>query len=333
MTKLTRATQFERIRKLDELLRQAGRHAKRYLATELEVSEKTVQRDLEFLRDRLEAPLEYDREENGYYYTSRDWRLPLFNMAENELLAYLLVASALTISGGKSAEKMARSIKGFADDLAKSFSVDTEVLRQQFSLRLPPARQIDPSIFSELVLALLHRCSIRVTYSSTHTNNPATLHIDPYHIANIRGEWYLYAFCHRAKAVHQYAVARIKTLDRTEEHFELPSDSGIQERIKNGFGGYARGGGKDYDIHLIFDASVADRIQEYTWQSEQKTCTLPDGRVDVQFVSSGLEGVKRWLLAWGHQVEIVSPPALRSMVTSEIRRMMARYAVPVKEPK
>src|SRR3954462_12394336 len=46
------------------------------LAQELGGSSKTVQRDLDYLRDELEAPIEFDRGENGYSYSRTDYVLP-----------------------------------------------------------------------------------------------------------------------------------------------------------------------------------------------------------------------------------------------------------------
>ena len=65
------------------------------LAGELEVSTKSIHRDIEFMRDRLELPIEFDRALNGFHYTQEVGSFPTLHITEGELFALLVAEKAL----------------------------------------------------------------------------------------------------------------------------------------------------------------------------------------------------------------------------------------------
>jgi predicted DNA-binding transcriptional regulator YafY len=83
---------LERLQVIDSAIRRHQWPNARTLARELEVTPRTIQRDIAFLRYRLRAPINFDTSRNGFYYTDPSYRLPYFQMTQGELVA-LLVAS------------------------------------------------------------------------------------------------------------------------------------------------------------------------------------------------------------------------------------------------
>src|SRR5947207_3742330 len=75
------------------------------LARELEVSPKSIHRDLEFMRDRLDLPLEYDGARFGYHYTQEVSAFPTLQITEGELFALLVAEKALQQYRGTHFEK------------------------------------------------------------------------------------------------------------------------------------------------------------------------------------------------------------------------------------
>ncbi len=61
------------------------------LALQLEVNPRTVHRDLDYLRDQFGAPLKYDRDRNGYFYTNPSYQIPLPQLAEGGAVALFLL--------------------------------------------------------------------------------------------------------------------------------------------------------------------------------------------------------------------------------------------------
>jgi predicted DNA-binding transcriptional regulator YafY len=115
-----------RLATIDQALRSGAWPNASTLARELEVSPRTVQRDLIFLRDRLRAPVEFDATRNGYRYTEPDYRLPFFRLSEGELVALFL------------AERVLRQVRGtpYEQDLQRAFARLTELLPDAVSVNL-----------------------------------------------------------------------------------------------------------------------------------------------------------------------------------------------------
>ena len=76
-----------------------------HLAQELEVSIKSIQRDLDFMRDRLNLPLAYDSRKFGYYYTQEVGAFPTVQISEGELFAMLVAEKALQQYRGTNFER------------------------------------------------------------------------------------------------------------------------------------------------------------------------------------------------------------------------------------
>ena len=84
-----------RIAFIDRAIRAGGWPNAATLAKELEVSPRTVQRDIGFLRDRLQAPIEFDSRHNGYHLCQPDFRLPFFQLTKGELVGLFLAERLL----------------------------------------------------------------------------------------------------------------------------------------------------------------------------------------------------------------------------------------------
>ena len=88
-----------------------GRHPNTSsLSSQLSVSSKTVQRDIDYLRDELEAPIEFLRDENGYAYTREDYVLPFLPVDGQDLFSIGVAAQVLALLGElRSPEPFARA--------------------------------------------------------------------------------------------------------------------------------------------------------------------------------------------------------------------------------
>src|SRR5262245_33684644 len=86
---------IERMLRIHEELRRGAFTNCTKLARILEVSRKTIVRDIAFMRDRLELPIEFDAPINAYRYTHPVSAFPTVQVSEGELLALLVARKAL----------------------------------------------------------------------------------------------------------------------------------------------------------------------------------------------------------------------------------------------
>jgi len=144
--------------------------------------------------------------------------------------------------------------------------------------------------------------------------------IDPYHIANLAGEWYVLAHCHSKDDVIQFSIPRIQKAELLERTFEMPGDFDPDKKLALTFSRFI-GSGKAQNVRLLFDTEVAPWVLERQWHPKQKVHTRADGRVELSFRITGLFEVYRWVLAWGSHCQVLEPAELKQWVKDEVRKM------------
>jgi predicted DNA-binding transcriptional regulator YafY len=146
--------------------------------------------------------------------------------------------------------------------------------------------------------------------------------IDPYHLANINGEWYLYAWCHLRKDIRTFVPARIIDVKLTGKTFKRPADFSVDKLLRDSFG--VMTGKECFDVTVRFDELVADYIREKIWHPSQTLRELPNGEVELRLKLSSLVEISRWILGWGGRAVAVTPPALADMVKDSARSILEK---------
>ncbi len=144
---------------------------------------------------------------------------------------------------------------------------------------------------------------------------------EPYSLALYRRALYLMGRGWEGGPVLRLRVDRIVSVERGEP-FDYPDDWDPKTEVEPWFGIFALG---TLDRVIIqFDAEVADLVRARTWHPTQKLRELPDGRIELEMMTGGLE-LKRFVYEWGATCEVVYPLALREQVAAELRRAAERY--------
>src|SRR5690242_18203443 len=165
------------------------------LARELEVSTKSIHRDIEFMRDRLELPIEYDSAKFGYYYTGEVSAFPTVQITEGELFALIVAEKALQQYRGTNFEKpLLSAIRKMEQSLPDTISLNLSDVEQTISFRTRAEQILNLDIFDALAKATAHRRQIELAYRKPGRQESESRIVDPYHLANINGEWYLFAY-------------------------------------------------------------------------------------------------------------------------------------------
>ena len=291
------------------------------LAQQLEVSSKSIYRDLEFMRDRLQLPLEFNRRRLGYFYTEEVNAFPSLQMTEGELVALLLAEKALEQYRGTSFEKpLLSAIRKMQEALPETVSVDLAEVGRAFSFRTRAEPVLDLEIFDILAKAAAGRQQLEVTYRKAGQTQAEPRRIDPYHLANINGEWFLFAYDHLRRDIRTFVPARIKSARKTGKTF-LPSRRfSVEQRLRGSFGVHSGEG--DFEVVIRFAPAVADYILEKKWHDSQTLRRLRSGGVELGLKLSSLEEVERWVLSWGGHAVVVRPAALVTMVKRAAERIL-----------
>jgi predicted DNA-binding transcriptional regulator YafY len=296
------------------------------IVREFERSERTINRDIRYMKKEWKAPIDFKRKENYYYYTHTTFDLPAIPMTRGELLAIFFAERVLSQSAALPYEGELRSA------LQKVVAEQPEVLTVQFdrlmaglSLTEGQVRPLDVENFNRVNEAIEEHRRLRIRYFSQKRGEETERVIDPLHLYLHRDEWFLIAWCHLRGDYREFAIngERLRYLEPTGETFERPSDFHAAEYLRRSFG--VEKGGEPLDVAIRFDTHESRYVRERTWHPTQRVEELPDGGLILRFQATGRTEILRWVLQHGAHAEILSPPALRAAAREEVRRMGEQY--------
>jgi len=291
------------------------------LAREIEVVTKTIHRDIEFMRDRLGLPVEYDGRKYGYYYTEEVSGFPTLQITEGELFALLVAEKALQQYRGTNFEKpLLSAFKKMESSLPDTISLNLADWDQSISFRTSVEPILDLEIFDALAKATAGHKQLQLTYRKPGTRQTESRLVDPYHLANVNGEWFLFAFDHLRKDIRTFVPSRIQSAEPTGKTFPRPQKFSIEKILRDSFGVHSGQG--EYRVVIRFDAYAADYIREKRWHPSQELSESKDGGVELRLKLSSLGEITRWILGWGGSAAVVSPPELVAAIKEAAGRIL-----------
>jgi proteasome accessory factor B len=314
---------LERMMRIHSAISAGGHPNATRLAAELEVSTKSIHRDLEFMRDRLGLPLEYSATRNGYYYTEPVEAFPTLQITEGELFALLVAEKALQQYRGTNFEKpLLSAFKKMASSLPDTVSLNLSDWDQSISFRTSAEPILNLEIFDALAQATARHRQLALTYRKPGSRGTEERVVDPYHLANINGEWFLFAFDHLRQDIRTFVPARVQAAKPTGKTFTRPAKFSLDKRLRDSFGVHSGEG--EFDVVLRFTGFAADYIREKRWHPSQQLKELKDG-VELRLRLSSLVEVQRWLLGWGGHVRVIAPPELIASVREAAQQLAENH--------
>jgi predicted DNA-binding transcriptional regulator YafY len=295
------------------------------LAKRFEVTAKTIQRDIDYMRDRMGAGLEYDQTRHGWYATDPFPELPGFVIGAEELAALFLARTAMesirgTALEGTMKEVFAKLLRPLEGEVRLSWSEMDDV----FTRKMPEIKAAQVKLFGELADAVVQRREISFHYLKLEAEKPAPRQVQPYHLGEVDGGWYLIGHDLDRGALRTFALPRISRLKSQATVFERPVDFDGRDHLRRSFGVWQPNGSRHL-VRVRLKDYAARLAQERRWHPSQETEVL-DARgqkVEVRFEAGALEEVVRWVLSFGSKAEVVGPPELRQMVREELKQMKA----------
>lgn len=278
----------------------------------------TISRDIEFLRDRFGAPIEYDSANRGYYYTE-DFDMPL-NSISPEKLGPLFAAKMMLshFKGTPLYDEVNNVIDFLADSVPQG---NSEILRR---IALPPAPQllIEEKTWSVIMNSLQSNTVIEFDYNGRWNTETSHRKVHPYQLVMDDGKYFLYGYSEERKDTRLFALSRIKNPIETEESFILPSDYDFESHCGGGkFGSFSSGQKDHYKIE--FCESARQMVKDCIWADDQvlyddesRDCTI------IEFSSTQFFAIEEWILAQGCYAKPLEPEWLVEDWKDHIREMV-----------
>jgi predicted DNA-binding transcriptional regulator YafY len=315
---------IERMLRIHEEFRRSKSTNCTQLASVLEVSRKTVVRDIGFMRDRLELPIEFDPQRNAYRYTRPVSAFPTVQVSEGELLALLVARKALEqYRGTPFHRQLEASFEKLTGGLKEKISFSPADELQSVSFKNVGLGKADIVVFNALSGATLRQNEVEFEYRKPGDAKSAHRRVQPYHLAHRENLWYLVGFDTARAALRTFALPRISRPVVLKSHFVRPTDFSPEKFFANALG--VLGGDRDYRVVIRFHAAVADRIREREWHESQELRNLRDGRLELKLRLGALPEIERWVLTWGSDAEVMQPKELRERLKATASTLLTLY--------
>jgi predicted DNA-binding transcriptional regulator YafY len=295
------------------------------LAQSIEVTTKTIQRDLDYMRYQLGLPIEFNYVHGGYNFTRPVTDLPLFHLNEAELVSLFVAQKALEAYKGTVFEQPLRN--GFQKLQAasnagdnKAISVTWEELDRAISFRQFNGSLPDLQTFDTVTAAIREQRTIRFEYRKLRATRHENRSIEPWHLACVSGQWYLFGHDLKRDATRVFVLARMRNAEKNANRFELPE--AVSELFKNSFQIWQTENAQIHEIRLRFDSFAAQLVRERTWHTSQSIQELAVGELELSLRVNAIDEILPWVLSWGSHCVILSPQILRRRVQEEIVEML-----------
>jgi len=322
---MTRKSAFERYQWFHDQVRFGNFPNASRLAEQFHVSQTSAHGDIQFLAERLGAPLRYDAQARGYYYTDENFQLPATWFFKDEVIALALLHNLITTFPDRHIESAFQNfLKKIAAYFPSTKGLNLEKLAKSISFKNSDYFSVDEVQFNKILYAVIFEETLRITHLSPYRDESAERRIVPVHLLNFMGDWYLIAYCEKTHALRGYELSRIQILGHAEHRLPLPGNlPKIEDYLDTQFG--IAPGKRPASVSLRFTPAASRRIKEQTWHPEQKTKWDRRGRLTLTIPVSDYRRIKGEILKLGDEVEVIKPAALRREIMSELDRMVGLY--------
>lgn len=319
----------ERFYRIDRLLDEHGVVTRKQFLEALDVSPATFKRDLDYMRDRLHAPIRWNGDRQGYEFSKHDgigpaYELPGLWFNQSEIFALLTMQQLLAgLDPGLLAAHVA-PLRSRLESLLEKGNVDAVQVRKRVRILPQAARRIAGDVFERIAHGVLRRTQLRIEYRARSTGEPTTRDVSPQRLVHYRDNWYLDAWCHRRDDLRTFALDAIVAAQPLDEPARTVDDTLLDERLGNGYGIFS-GHAVEW-AKFRFTPKRARWVAAERWHPEQRGALQADGGYVLEVPYTDSRELMMDVLKYGADIDVLAPAALRTAVDDEVQRMLKRSA-------
>jgi predicted DNA-binding transcriptional regulator YafY len=300
------------------------------LMGELEVSRATLKRDLEYLRSRMGAPIEYDAFVGGYRfgaaYAGPKHELPGLWFDESEL--YSLLTAQQLLSSLDSDGLLSRHLQPLLDRIHHLLASGqgegaATTLMRRVKIVSAMHRPVPSRFFERVSVALLSRRRLHLRYLTRARREVTERDVSPQRLVHYRSTWYLDAWCHRAKALRRFALDAFEEAALLDEAAKEVPLKEVAKAMDAGYGIFA-GARRQWAV-LCFDAQAAQWASREEWHPDQRGTFSADGSYELRLPFVDANELAMDVLRQGEQVKVLAPAELVDAVARRLKAAAAQY--------
>lgn len=306
---------FDRIYALHQILSAARVPVSRTrIEQELECSRATAKRIIDSMRLHLGAPIEYDKNRNGYYYapTAGKYELPGLWFKPDELLALVTAQQLLSDIQPGLLDPHLAPLRGRIEQILDKTHLGYGEAGKRIRIIGMARRASDDTHFATIATALLNRKQLFIEYRGRAKSEISTRHVSPQRMVHYRDRWYLDAWCHSRAGLRSFALDRIANAHAEEVEAKTLSEQELNAHFTESYGIFA--GPPTATAILLFTPESARWVADEQWHPKQSGRTFPDGRYELSFPYGDPRELIMDILKYGPEVEVIAPQELRTAV-------------------
>lgn len=305
------------------------------LMEELGVSRATLKRDLEYLRERLHAPIVYDRFQNGYRFANGDpgnghagaraHELPGLWFSESEIRALLTMHQL--IQGLDEGGVLARHLQPLLtrlDAMLGTSQDESRELMKRVKIASPARRPVAPRHFELVGSALTRRQRLRMVYWVRSRQEETVRTVSPQRLVHYRNTWYLDAWCHGSEGLRRFALDAVREAALLEQRAKDVGLRTVEAELDAGYGIFGGGARLQWAL-LRFTPEAAQWVAHEQWHPAQQASVEADGALLLRLPYNDATELAMDVLRHGDQVRVLKPAALATLVADRLQRAAAQY--------
>ncbi len=320
---MDRTERFYRIRRR---LVERGRISRREVEQDLEISHSTFKRDIEYMRDRLNVPIIWSREQEAYVLDPQAdvAELPGVWFSPGEIYALLEIEQLLEQLQPGLLGRQLEPVRERLRKLLESSDKGHREIRRRIKVLPMGTRDINSEVFESLSFALLQRRRLRIRHLQRSIGQETERVVSPQRLVHYRYNWYLDSWCHTRRDIRVFSVDAISAAHALDEPAREVDDARLDAVLRPGFGIFA--GEAMHTAVLRFNPTRARWVAKEVWHSKQVGRIEADGSYVLEVPYSQEPELIMDILKYGSDVEVLQPPALRRKVAAQLAAAAAAYA-------
>ena len=318
----------ERLQRMVQLLKTHRIVPRQAFLDRLEVSPATFKRDLEYLRDRMGAPVIWDRECGGYRFDPSDeqavkFELPGLWFNSQEIRALLTMHQLIDELQPSLLTPHIEPLKERIESLLEGEEHTSDEVRKRIRILHMNARPVEPEHFEVISSALLAGRRLNVIHYNRRRNEETERELSPQRLVFYRDNWYLDAWCHLRSGIRSFSVETLRKALPLDKKARKVAGKTLNEILASGYGIF---GGRDTRrARLRFTPERARWVATETWHPQQKGWFDEGGSYVLEFPYSDDRELIMDILKHGPAVEVISPASLRKRIREQAEAIRRQY--------
>ena len=320
----------ERFYRIEMLIKSRGGVRFDTLLDELEVSPATLKRDLQYLRDRMDAPIVYDRLDNVYRFEAgaggqaSSHELPGIWFSQSEIHALLTMHQLVAgLDAGGVLGRHLQPLLDKLDGLLVASEGESRELMKRVRIASPARRPVPSRWFETVGSALLQRRRVDLLYFTRVRQQESRREVSPQRLIHYRNTWYLDAWCHASEGLRRFALDAVRSARLLETRAKDVPMKTVQAELDGGYGIFS--GKALQQATLRFSAEAAQWVRDEQWHPDQQIKDLPDGGLEMRLPYADATELVMDILRHGPQVQVLAPAALARQVAAQVQATLALY--------